>query len=321
VLTRCLVQDAIDWLGNNQDRSLDDIKAEIAADEEESAGPKVTTAATDTGEEARSLVCNDCGKKFTTHSQAEFHASKTYVPLPLTLHQKAPLANQSSEHTNFSESTEAVVPLTEAEKAARLAELRERLAAKRAEQGTSAKDEAKRNEEIRRRATRESHDARDAVAARETAKDAERKRREKKEDELVRKRILDQIARDKQDRARKAEMDKAVRRGEALPAAEPASEESAAVSPKKMPAADAPKAGPPVYAETRLRLQAPSATVMKSFPVETTLFEVAAAVAEEVGFEVSSFTTNFPKKTFSATEFGMTLKEAGMVPSAALILK
>ncbi len=78
VLTNRAVQDAIDWLGNNQDRPLDDIKTEIA-EEEEAAGPKVTTAPIATGEEAHSLVCNDCGKKFSTHAMAEFHASKTSV--------------------------------------------------------------------------------------------------------------------------------------------------------------------------------------------------------------------------------------------------
>jgi UBX domain-containing protein 1/4 len=223
-----------------------------------------------------------------------------------------PPPNQpGSEHTNFSESTEAIAPLTEAEKAARLTELRERLAAKRAADGTTVRDEAKRNEEIRRKATRESHDARDAVAARETAKDAERKRREKKEDELVRKKIIDQIERDKKERARKNEIEKAARRGEALPQ-EPSAKESAAPAKAE---------GPKAYAETRLRLQAPSATITKSFPVDTTLFEVASAVSEELGFEISTFATNFPKRTFGATEFGMTLKEAGMVPSAALIVK
>jgi hypothetical protein len=225
-----------------------------------------------------------------------------------TTHLAAP--NRSSEHTNFSESTEAVVPLTEAEKAAKLNELRERLAAKRAAESPTARDEAKRNEEIRRKSTRESHDARDAVAARETAKDAERKRREKKEDALVRQKILDQIARDKEERARKNEMEKAARRGEALPA-----------EPKTVSVPVVKAEGPKTYAEARLRLQAPTATITKSFPAETTLFEVAAAASEEFGFEISTFMTNFPKKTFGATEFGMTLKEAGMVPSAALIVK
>jgi hypothetical protein len=60
---------------------------------------------------------------------------------------------------------------------------------------------------------------------------------------------------------------------------------------------------------------------MKNFPAETTLFEVAHAVAEESGTQVESFTTTFPKKTFYKDDFGMTLKEAGLVPSAALIVK
>ncbi|KAA8619493.1 ubx domain-containing protein [Pyrenophora tritici-repentis] len=58
---------------------------------------------------------------------------------------------------------------------------------------------------------------------------------------------------------------------------------------------------------------------MKTFPVETTLFEVAHAL-EQDGTTVNTFTTNFPKKTYDRTDFGMTLKEAGMVPSAALII-
>lgn len=31
------------------------------------------------GEVARSMKCNDCGKKFRSMAQAEFHAEKTYV--------------------------------------------------------------------------------------------------------------------------------------------------------------------------------------------------------------------------------------------------
>lgn len=69
------MQSAIDWLENNQEKSLDDIKAE------EQAG-KLSESQTDPTslegqQEARSLVCNECGKMFRTPAQAEFHASKT----------------------------------------------------------------------------------------------------------------------------------------------------------------------------------------------------------------------------------------------------
>jgi hypothetical protein len=54
--------------------------------------------------------------------------------------------------------------------------------------------------------------------------------------------------------------------------------------------------------------------------VETTLFEVAHAVNSEKGIEVQSFTQNFPKKVFDSVDFGNTLKELGLVPSASLIV-
>lgn len=57
--------------------------------------------------------------------------------------------------------------------------------------------------------------------------------------------------------------------------------------------------------------------MQKKFPVETTLFEVAAALAED-GMQVKSFTQNFPKKVYQDVDFGCTLKELGLVPSAVL---
>jgi UBX domain-containing protein 1/4 len=60
---------------------------------------------------------------------------------------------------------------------------------------------------------------------------------------------------------------------------------------------------------------------MKSFPVDTTLFEVAAALSEESGMEVESFTQTFPRKVFNNEFFGETLKDLKMVPSASLIVK
>lgn len=73
------------------------------------------------------MVCNECGKKFRSQAQAEFHASK-------------------SQHTDFSESTEEIAPLTEEEKKQKLEELRQKLAAKRAVQSEQDKVDKKRNE-------------------------------------------------------------------------------------------------------------------------------------------------------------------------------
>lgn len=111
------MQGALQWLEDNQDKSLEEVQAQ--AQEE---GPALQP-----GEAPRSLVCNDCGKKFRGQSQAEYHASKT-------------------EHVDFSESTEEIAPLTEEEKKDKLAELRQKLAAKRAGQSEQDKVDKKRNE-------------------------------------------------------------------------------------------------------------------------------------------------------------------------------
>lgn len=74
--------------------------------------------------------------------------------------------------------------------------------------------------------------------------------------------------------------------------------------------------------EARLRLQTPSGNIMKTLPAETTLFELAQAVQSETGAAVTSFSTTFPRQTFEGDiDMSKTLKEAGLVPNAALIVK
>jgi hypothetical protein len=62
---------------------------------------------------------------------------------------------------------------------------------------------------------------------------------------------------------------------------------------------------------------------MKTYPAETTLFEVAQELEKEQGKPIESFTTAFPPKKTYATgvDFGQTLREAGCVPSAVLLVK
>ncbi len=238
-------------------------------------------------------MCNECGKRFRGTAQAEYHASKT-------------------EHQDFSESTEELAPLTEEEKKAKLAELRERLAQKRSVMSEQDKADKKKNEEISRKKTKESQDIKEQLKVKEQIKDAEKKRREKQADIDAKKRIQAQIAADKEERRLKAEREKAQRAGEALPAAQPTP-----------PVATAPATSKPAseYTETRLRLQTSGGNIMKTFPVTTTLFEVAAAVSEEIGRDVESFTQSFPRKEFTNEYFGESLKDLKMVPSASLIVK
>ena len=139
------------------------------------------------------------------------------------------------------------------------------------------------------------------------------KQKEKQDEVVAKARVRARLAADKAERQRKSDKEKAEREGRA-PAPDIVhrpSTLSSEVSTAKSASA---------YTETRLRLQTPGGSINKSFPAETTLFEVASALIEE-GVEVKSFTQNFPKKVFDGVDFGQTLKELGLVPSALLIVQ
>ena len=247
------------------------------------------------------------------------------------------LIESQSQHENFSESTEEIAPLTEEEKKAKLEELRANLAEKRAKQAIIDKEEAKKNEvstsftqpsplplanasslqKIRMKSTKEVADLKEQLAHKELQKAAAAKKAEKAADIAAKKRIQEKIAADKEARRLKAEEAKALREGRAAP------ESSAPAAPA--PSTSATTASKPAanHTEARLRLQTAGGTVTKTFPAETTLLEVAMSVqAENGGAEVRSLTMTFPKKTWEGdVDFGLTLKEAGLMPSAVLIVK
>lgn len=282
------IQGALEWLEQNQDKSLDEIKASNDAQEEE--GPPLQP-----GEEARSLVCNECGKKFRSQAQAEFHASK-------------------SEHVDFSESTEELKPLTEEEKKAKLEELRLKLAEKRAGLTEQEKADKKRNEEIRRKSNKENQDAKEELERKQRMKEAAKKKQEKQDEIEAKRRVKAKIEADKEERRLRSEREKAERAGKPLPA-QPA--------PAPAPTSSGPVASKPAsaYTETRLRFQTPKGSVMKTLPVTTTLFEVAAALNQEDGIEVQSFLQTYPRKVFDSEYFGESLKDLGLIPSASLVIQ
>lgn len=182
--------DAIDWLDKNADTSIESLKAEDAKAAEEKAAEAAA--------EARSLKCNECNKVMRGTREAEFHASK-------------------SGHQDFSESTEEVKPLSEEEKAARLEELRQKLAAKRAAMATEDKLAADRNQKISMKKNKESEDLKEDLKKRQTLKEAAEKKAERQADLDAKKRIQARIAADKEERRLKAEQEKAARAGQAPP--------------------------------------------------------------------------------------------------------
>lgn len=210
-----------------------------------------------------------------------------------------------------------------------------RLAAKRAAQATQDLQETKKNEAIRRKKTQETEQLKEDLRKREQLKEVEKRKREKLEDAQAKERVRQQIREQQEARKRQAEQEKALREGRAVPSEQPsqASAVAAAAAARKPPVTAS-------HSETRLQLRLPSGPpLVKTFAVETTLFEVASAVESDrgtcsclnekkfawlthcPGFAPSSFTTTYPRKVFQqGVDFGQSLKEAGMVPSCSLIV-
>ena len=301
------MQGALEWLEKNQDKSYEEITAESAKADDD---PDAEAAPLQPGEQARSLLCNECGKKFRSQAQAEFHASKT-------------------QHVDFAESTEEIAALTEEQKKAKLQDLRQQLAEKRAGASEQDKTDKKRNEvrtsqsarlvmsslipwqEIRRKSTKETQDIKEDLKKKEQLKEAAAKRKEKQDDMEAKARIKAKIAADREERRLRNEKEKAEREGRTPPvAAQTTSLPAMAGAAESKPAS--------AYTEARLRLQTSQGNLLKTFPVITTLFEVAAAVNQETGGEVRGFEQGFPKKVYGDVDFGATLKELGLVPSASL---
>lgn len=279
---------ALDWLAKNADTPIEELTA--PADEgDDDAATAAAIQGLEDGELAKSLVCNECGKQFRTTAMAEFHASK-------------------SGHANFSESTEALKPLTEEEKKQKLDDMRAALAEKRSRQSEQDRIDAKKNDAIKRKATRETQDLKEDLQRKEQIKEAEKKRAEKTADAEAKRRIKAKIEADKEERRRKAEETKAMREGRAVAAAPVA------------PVVPAQPKSSASYTDARLRFQTPTGPVQKNFPAETTLFEVAEALKAD-GMAVGSFMMTFPRKTFTAKDFGQTLREVGLVPSGVLVIQ
>ncbi|KAF3307414.1 hypothetical protein TWF173_003172 [Orbilia oligospora] len=290
------LQDAITWLGSHEDTQIEDLEKEsstgapVASTSEADAEDSKTTA----GIEAKSYKCNDCGKLLRNWDAVQFHAERT-------------------EHQNFDESVEEMKPLTEDEKNAKLQELKQRLAEKRKVQAAESVADAKRNEAIRRKKDQDSERIKEELRKKEQLKDIERRKQEKLDDAKAKAKIKAEIAATQQARREAAAKAKAEREG--ISTAQASIPEVAST----------PSASKAVHAEARLRFQVSGRPpITKTFPAETSLFEVASSVAQETGITISTFTTTFPpRKTYRLDEpldSSLTLKEANLTPSASLLV-
>ncbi|THG96071.1 hypothetical protein EW026_g5690 [Hermanssonia centrifuga] len=267
-------------------------------------GADAQAAAAAADVEAKSIKCSECGKIFRNTSLAQFHAEK-------------------SGHDQFEESTEEIKPLTEEEKKQKLAELRDKMAAKRAVKAKEEAKEHKANEAIRRKSgkcdPKDINEIREELKQKEIIKEAEAKRREKVEDAKARAAIKAQIEADKKARAEKAAKEKALREGKAFP------ETSAPATSASAPSGSiASGIAGRDYPQTRLQIRMasggqPYTTTLAS---DATLREVAEFLAGQslsVDVDTVTFVQHFPRKQFNQSDFSRTLRDLGLTPSAVLI--
>jgi len=103
-------------------------------------------------------------------------------------------------HSDFEESTEAIMPLTEEEKKAKVVQVKELLRKKREERENKEKEQKIIQEKSRRTMGQETAKTREVMEREKRKRDALLKRREKKAQELERERIKAELAKDKAER-------------------------------------------------------------------------------------------------------------------------
>ncbi|XP_022088650.1 UBX domain-containing protein 1-like isoform X2 [Acanthaster planci] len=244
--------------------------------------------------QAKSLKCDECGKKLRTPEDVQVHAART-------------------GHENFSESLEEIKPLTAEEKQEQLLRLQERMKQRQKEKAEQEKKEAVEREKLRRKQGRELVEMKQKMELDEAKKLAELKKREKQEERLARQRVKEEIERDKRERAArygKVSAEASQPKPPTQPAAPPAV--TATAAPKKE------------YDTTRLQIRLPNGSALtNSFGVSEQLAAVRLFVQlnrTDGSSAPFSLMTTFPKKVFTEEDMEKPLKELGLVPSAVLIV-
>lgn len=245
-----------------------------------------------------------------------------------------------TEHVNFAESTTVIKPLTEEEKREKLAELKQRLAEKRAAKAQADIEDQKTAEKIRRKAGQDMSVVKAQLEEKEMKKDIARRKKEKDEELAAKRRIKEQIEADRQARLQKKQ--------EAASAAAAAAATPAAT----LVASTSAPAAARVYTEARLQIRQPDSPQMLthstfsfsspfafvwqlqmcvSSPIQLYPFflcriafqatDTLSAVYEFVrGHRQGEFSlmTTFPRRVYGEADMGKTLTELQLVPSAAL---
>ncbi|XP_066281196.1 UBX domain-containing protein 1-like [Branchiostoma lanceolatum] len=267
--------------------------AETATEESEAAAEGEGDGA-EGQQEAKCLVCDECGKKLRTENDVQMHAVR-------------------SGHQSFSESTEEIKPLTEEEKQEQLRKVQERLKQRRQEKAEEEKKEAIEKEKMRRRQGKELVSMKTQHNYEQSKKLVAERKREKMEERMAKQRVKDQIERDRLERAAKF--------GKAGTSVAPVP--GTAQPPPAQPKVEAAPEPKKDYEQTRIQVRLFNGTALtQSFKVQEELAAVRLFVEmnRTDGDQPFQLMTTFPRKIFTEEDMHNPLNSLGLVPSAVLVL-
>lgn len=295
---------SVDWIMNNADSAAAEQpltaeeEAQLLANgekKEEGAvlGTKSDVAVEEQIPSAQSLKCDDCGKILRDEMAAQVHAERT-------------------QHSNFSESTEAIKPLTEEEKAAQLARLQEKMQAKKAARQEEEKKQAIERERLRREQGRQATTSKEYYRQESARRAARELAQQRKEDKIARQRVREAIAKDRAERGftSSAASSQATLTPTSTQANEPPADDSAKSNPVQ----------PKTYTECRLQLRLPNGTSSThTYSVDAPLSEVLATAQSQASAAVKLLTP-FPRRVFGPDDMERSLTDLRLVPSAVLVV-
>lgn len=261
---------------------------------ENSEQPSDAASPIEEPKQALSLVCDDCGKRLRSENDVQLHAAR-------------------SGHSNFSESTDEIKPLTEEEKKQQLEKIQQRLKERKEQKLAEEKKNALEKEKSRRKMGKEMTNIKQKMELQEAQKIANERKREKMEERLARQRVKDQIARDRAERA-----EKFGKCGTDIP-----SDNAAAPATTAQPVQPAAAVEKKQHTTCKLQFRLTNgSTITATFQATDTLETVRSYVQENRtdGSAPFNLMTTFPRKTYTDGDLGTSLQEAGLVPSAVLIL-